>query len=1322
MYICTSNPIKPETPIPPSFNLLHPNLSTYSMHTRNYFSLFVLLFFMGFCPSLISAQEGGPIARQVEQYAAQYRAMATTSLFEVKTPPAPLRQQAQEEVKQAAYLQFSQMGAQQLLRQRPEQLKLKLPVGGGEELILRLYQSQPLSDDFILRSSSRTEEATLLNPSLHYWGIVENNPNSLTAISISAEEVMGFIHLNGRAYSLGLLNSDQDLWHVLYEADDLSETPSAVCEFDPKLHDVKTEDTGEERMMPNPDNCVRMYVESDYSIFLDKGSVSATTSYVSGVFNQVSILFANENINLVVNEIFVWSSPDPYTGPSASNYLTQFRNNLNGNFNGDLAHLVGYGGGGGVAYVGTLCNPNFGVAYSGIGSSYNLVPTYSWTVNVVAHEIGHNIGSSHTHACAWNGNNTAIDDCGPTAGYSEGCNNAPTPNAGTIMSYCHLVGGVGIDFNLGFGPQPGDLLRNNVYNAPCLQPCGINPTIVDAGISAVVAPTTNVCGSSTQPEVVLANYGNVDLTSVQIQYNVNGASTQTFPWSGNLAPGATANIFLPSISFPFGLNTFSANTTSPNNTVDADPSNNGSNSSFTAIEPTLFFADLDGDGFGDAGNPVFACAPAAGYVENAEDCNDSDPAIFIGATCDDGDSCTVNDAYDVDCECVGELEDEDGDGICDSEDQCPELDDNLIGTACDDGDACTENDVYTDDCECVGTAIDEFDSDNDGVCDEADVCPGFDDNLIGTACDDGDSCTVDDIYTEDCDCAGTFADSDEDGVCDSEDNCPDFDNRLIGTACDDGNDCTENDVYTDDCECAGTLIDEDEDGICDEDDICPGFDDNLIGMACDDGNPCTVDDTYTQDCACVGTFVDSDGDGVCDAEDICPEGDDTVDTNEDGIPDDCICDTQTDSFAVSSLTHQGDSSSLLVHVFEPNTLDPTFTIDDLSIDDGETDSNTDLVTIEYITVTGDSLTYGSFSADSLDYVEVMLEGAISSLSISLRDGSDGLAADSMSVGLSTITYCELVLLCEDRDGDDICDEEDSCPDLDNSLIGTACDDGNPCTFNDVYTEDCACAGELRDRDNDGVCDLDDICPDGDDRIDENENGIPDACESCGPQQSVALRPNPLTNFGNNVSYAIEVLPPNHFDVAFQITGLDATFSSQGGGPYIDYVTVEYQDGNGNTQMYGNFNGTSTSTINVFIPGEVSSISVILTNTFPGDVQSSVQAIQFSDIIACVSTAETPMAGSSPVAPASELLPNSEFTLFPNPALDQATLKLERPTEAATITVRSITGTTIARYQISGAQQFRLPIREWGQQTSGCFFITLQRTDAAPVTKRLIIAR
>ena len=61
---------------------------------------------------------------------------------------------------------------------------------------------------------------------------------------------------------------------------------------------------------------------------------------------------------------------------------------------------------------------------------------------------------------------------------------------------------------------------------------------------------------------------------------------------------------------------------------------------------------------------------------------------------------------------------------------------------------------------------------SDGVCDANDQCPGFDDNLIGTACDDGDVCTTGETYDSNCNCSGgVFQDTDNDGVCDANDIC-----------------------------------------------------------------------------------------------------------------------------------------------------------------------------------------------------------------------------------------------------------------------------------------------------------------------------------------------------------------------------------------------------------------------------------------------------------------------------------------------------------------------------------------------------------------------
>ena len=64
------------------------------------------------------------------------------------------------------------------------------------------------------------------------------------------------------------------------------------------------------------------------------------------------------------------------------------------------------------------------------------------------------------------------------------------------------------------------------------------------------------------------------------------------------------------------------------------------------------------------------------------------------------------------------------------------------------------------------------DADQDGICDADDVCPNFDDTLIGTPCDDSDACTTDDVYTSNCECIGAFVDTDGDGICDADDVCP----------------------------------------------------------------------------------------------------------------------------------------------------------------------------------------------------------------------------------------------------------------------------------------------------------------------------------------------------------------------------------------------------------------------------------------------------------------------------------------------------------------------------------------------------------------------
>ena len=129
---------------------------------------------------------------------------------------------------------------------------------------------------------------------------------------------------------------------------------------------------------------------------------------------------------------------------------------------------------------------------------------------------------------------------------------------------------------------------------------------------------------------------------------------------------------------------------------------------------TVFFADLDGDGFGDEGNIAEACDAPDGFVPNGSDCNDEDASIFPGAEelCDAIDN-DCNDAID-DGLGVDLFVDSDGDGFGDDNqpyDGCMEAPGlSFQGGDCDD----TNPTVHPD----FAEICDEIDNNCDGEIDE----------------------------------------------------------------------------------------------------------------------------------------------------------------------------------------------------------------------------------------------------------------------------------------------------------------------------------------------------------------------------------------------------------------------------------------------------------------------------------------------------------------------------------------------------------------------------------------------------------------------------
>lgn len=365
----------------------------------------------------------------------------------------------------------------EVFRKKESSLEFFLPLSSGNKVI-KLQSRDIHSLDFqVLDASGRNVNDEVQFP-LHYRSTRDSKTRNWMALSLFSDGNLtgiwasenGNFNLVRLPDSLEVAGGD----YILFNDRDLkfnnpfqchSEALPLVPAIGEKL--IKPQDPS----VQNDTSCklTDIYWECDHDMYVKGGnSIQGALNSFEAMFNGTAILFENEVVNIGIKAVKVWNTPDPYSYSSSFTALDDFMAAGNAaNWPGQLAHLLSTRNLnlGGVAYLNAICT-NFRYGFSNIDFTFNPLPLYSWTISTIAHELGHNFSSPHTHNCNWEvspGVFGQIDSCWNAEG---GCQPIIRGRVGTIMSYCHLTGSVNLA--LGFGLLPANRLRNAFNNMSCV--------------------------------------------------------------------------------------------------------------------------------------------------------------------------------------------------------------------------------------------------------------------------------------------------------------------------------------------------------------------------------------------------------------------------------------------------------------------------------------------------------------------------------------------------------------------------------------------------------------------------------------------------------------------------------------------------------------------------------------------------------------------------------------------------------------------------------------------------------------------------------------
>lgn len=389
---------------------------------------------------------------------------------------------------------------------------------------------------------------------ISYTGSIESNDDTKIFLNYCGGNLFAYIRsTDGYQYDMVSAPTDENpnITHIIVaEQNSKIKNIKDVNPFECLTQDIITESSEQEDLfkygneLQKDDNKlyeVRIAIDAINSYFqMMSSDYNKAANYIASVMSHVSYIYEeNFNVRLYVPYVMIreFADEDPYVIFEYNDFeskLTNMSRLWNGSWDdrpenvalifmfaslrdrpsGTMVAGLSYSG---VPTRGVLCDTKYGYGIAGLNGYYNYPNyNYTWDVNVVAHELGHNFGLPHTHNCYYEPNmiDTCVTQTKPTP-IGDACltgDNIPRP--GTLMSYCHIANSTG-SVELKFHERERPLVRQAVKKADCL----LDMTVPYINILSPLVKNVFVAG-----DTILIRWTSTKISYVHISYSINNGT------------------------------------------------------------------------------------------------------------------------------------------------------------------------------------------------------------------------------------------------------------------------------------------------------------------------------------------------------------------------------------------------------------------------------------------------------------------------------------------------------------------------------------------------------------------------------------------------------------------------------------------------------------------------------------------------------------------------------------------------------------------------------------------------------------------------------